>query len=107
MELLELFHGEAVVVAGEPDEAEVAGADDGDRRFVRERSGCRHAGSDALALRDLREERVDEHRALGLRRRLDDRRPAAHQLADVLAEALAVALLERGPEALAVVRQDD
>ena len=35
------------------------------------------------------------------------RRPAAHQVADDLAEALAVALLERRPEALAVVRQDD
>ena len=35
------------------------------------------------------------------------RRASAHQVADDLAEALPVALLERRAEALAVVRQDD
>ena len=62
---------------------------------------------DALAPGDLRQERVDERRALGLGLRLDERRAAAHQVADDLAEALAVALLERRAEALAVVGQDD
>ena len=38
---------------------------------------------------------------------LDQRRASAHQVADDLAEALAVALLERGAQALAVVGQDD
>ena len=38
---------------------------------------------------------------------LDDRRPAAHQVADHLAQRLAVALEERRAEALAVVGEDD
>ena len=123
--LLELLDGEAMVVAGEPDEPEVAGADDRDRgfvgrrrdvllvevddavrRLVRER-GPRHGGSDALAARDLREERVHEGRSLSLRLRLDHGRATAHQIADNLAQALAVALLEGRPEALPMVGEHD
>ena len=34
VELLELLDGEPMVVAGEPDEPEIARADDRDRRFI-------------------------------------------------------------------------
>ena len=128
MERLELLDRESVVVAGEPDEPEVARADDGDRRRHRRRAvssssssrlttpsvvllgqrGARDGRPDALGLGDLRQERVHEGRALGLASwSRPDGRPAAHQAADVLAEAHAVALQERLAEALAVVGQDD
>ena len=77
------------------------------RRRLARQGGTGDASADALARGDLRQERVHEGRTLGLGLGLDDRRAAAHQLADVLAEALAVALEERRAEALAVVRQDD
>ena len=80
--------------------------DDAVGRLARER-GARDGRSDALALGDLRQERVDEDRALGLGLGLDQRRAPAHQAADELAEADAVALQERLAEALAVVGQDD
>ena len=102
------------------------GPDDRDRRRVRGRRHVvlldvdhpvlgrapgerrpRHRRPDALGPRDLGQERVDERAALGGGRRLDHRRAAAHQVEDHLAQALAVALLERGAQALAVVRQDD
>ena len=67
VKLFELLDGEAMVIAGELDEAEVAGADDRDRGFVGrggmssssrlttpsvvwfEKGGPRHSGSNALA----------------------------------------------------------
>ena len=64
----------------------------------------RHGGADALAAGDLRQHRVDERRSLTLRLGLEDRGATAHEVAHDLAEALAVALEERRPEALAVVR---
>src|SRR6185312_13480083 len=112
-EVLELLGGEAMVVTGEPHEPEVAGAHDGDRRFVGRRwhlllvevddavRGLARQGrpgdrrADALAPGDLGQHRVDERGALALRLRLDERGPPAHQVPDDLAEALAVALLER------------
>ena len=71
--------------------------------------GERRAGdgrADALAAGDLRQHRVDERRPLARGLRLDERGPPAHEVADDLAEALAVALLERRAEALAVVGED-
>ena len=125
VQLLELLDRQPVVVPREPDKAEVAGADHRDRRRVRgrrdlfrievddavfRRAGerdARDARADAPAPRDLRQERVDEGRALGLRLRLEELRAAGHEVADHLAEALVVALLERRAQALAVVGEDD
>ena len=127
MELLELLDRESVVVAGEPDEARGCPSR---RRRSSTRSatgissssssrsttpsvvllgqrGARDGRPDALALGDLRQERVDEDRPFGLASSTRPGRPAAHQAADVLAEAHAVALEERLAEALAVVGQDD
>ena len=91
VELLELLDRQPVVVAGEPDEAEVARArrprstpasatggsllvgvevDDAVGRLARE-GGARDGRPDALALGDLRQERVDEDRPLGLGLGLD------------------------------------
>ena len=123
--LLQLLDREPVVVAGEVDEPEVARADDGDRRRVggrRDRllvevddaiAGPAREGDAGDRAADpgrrdhLGQERVHERRALRRDVALDDRRAAAHQVADHLAEALAVALEERRAQALAVVGQDD
>ena len=56
----------------------VVEVDDAVGRLARQR-GAGDGRADALALGDLRQERVDEGRPLGLGLRLDDRRPAAHQ----------------------------
>ena len=91
MQLLELLDRQPVVMAGEPDEPEVARADDGDRRRRRRRrlrprrrrdrrrrrSSCSSAAratrrADALGLGDLRQERVHEGRPFGLGLGLDD-----------------------------------
>ena len=61
---------------------------------------------DALAPRDLGQERVHERGPLARRLRLDQGGPSAHQAAHDFAEALAVALLERRAEALAVIGED-
>ena len=125
MELLQLLHGQPVVVPGEPDQPQVAGSDHGDRGLVGGRrdllvvevddavvrlsgkGGPRHGRADALAAGDLGEEGVHEGGPLGLGRRLHDGGAPAHQVAHDLAQALPVALLEREAEALAVVGQDD
>ena len=129
MQLLELLDRETVVVPGEPDQPEVPGADDGDRRRVGEgqfllvlfgvlvevddaigrlaRQRCPGDGrTDALALRDLGQQRVDEGRPLALRLRFDECRPSAHEAANELAKADAIALEEGLAKALAVVGQD-
>ena len=127
MELLELLDRQPMVVAGEPDEAEVAGADDRDRRRHRRRPDSSSSASRSTTpsvvllaraaratvgptpllwvISDRNEFTKIEPSALRLG--LDQRRPAAHQAPDELAEADAVALQERLAEALAVVGQDD
>ena len=128
VELLELLDRESVVVPGEPHQPEIARADDRDRRRIGDGGGSSSTssrltvpsasvllasaaratvGPTPLARGDLRQERVHEGRPLGLGLGLDDRRAAAHQLADVLAEADAVSLEECLAEALAVIGQDD
>ena len=71
------------------------------------RDGARERSGEALGLRDLAEERVELAPVLDLCGRGGDRGLATHQRADDVLEGHAVALEERGAEALAVVGQDD
>ena len=99
VQFLELFDRQSLIVAGEPHEPQVAGAHDGDGRRVGDghlllgvevdhpvcrlalEGGTGDRRTDALARRDLRQERIHECRTLGLGRGLDQRRAAAHELA--------------------------